>query len=121
LFAGFYLLTTTGLTINFHFCSGELVSVSVFSEPKTCCGKTGGMEGCCQNKKITHKIKDGHESLSLLKIPKNSTQDLFVYPALVSVLPYYIQWAPVKEKHRIHAPPEAQPRATWLQTRAILI
>ena len=44
------LISTTGFTISKHYCSGNLISVSVLSEAQSCCK---GGEDCCKNETIS--------------------------------------------------------------------
>ena len=43
LFAGIFALLTLGITINKHYSGGKLFSVTIFSEPESCCN------GVCQS------------------------------------------------------------------------
>ena len=59
-----YFATSTGATINFHFCMGEVESISMLGNAKKKCGKCG-MEnkpsidiGCCKDEGKWIKIKD---------------------------------------------------------------
>ena len=48
-----YLFITTGFTLNMHYCSGELESISIFSRQNNCCCGGGEMENnCCNNKQF---------------------------------------------------------------------
>ena len=49
------LLATVGISLNKHFCNGELKAVSLFKSAKSCCG-----EGCskCHNETKIVKITD---------------------------------------------------------------
>lgn len=55
----FYLLTAAGITINVHYCGGELISVDAFSttENYCCCGVEATMS-CCDNETIHLKLDD---------------------------------------------------------------
>ena len=39
LFASFYLLVSTGLTLDVHYCGGQLVDVEVLGTPDHCCSE----------------------------------------------------------------------------------
>jgi hypothetical protein len=49
----FYIISSTGLTVNLHFCGGDLSNFSVFSTPKKCasCGKKN-VAGCCKDLQV---------------------------------------------------------------------
>lgn len=48
------LVTTTGLTINRHYCGDNLESISIFSEPQSCCE----MPNCCHNESIVIQLEE---------------------------------------------------------------
>ena len=59
-----YFATSTGATINFHFCMGEMENISLLGNSEKRCGKCG-MEkkcsidnGCCKDEVKWIKIKD---------------------------------------------------------------
>lgn len=56
-FAGVYLVTSTGVMVNYHFCCGKLKSVS-FSVPDSCCKSGESTKGCCTNVSKYFKVKD---------------------------------------------------------------
>ena len=55
-----YLASSTGATINIHYCMGKVVSKSIVQEDK--CGKCGmeKKEGCCEDKVQVVKTQDSH-------------------------------------------------------------
>ena len=55
-----YLATSTGATINIHYCMGKVVSKSIVHEDK--CGQCGmeKKEGCCEDKVRVVKTQDSH-------------------------------------------------------------
>lgn len=114
----FYFITMMNITVNCHFCCGELKSVSIFGKAKSCCGN---MKGCCHDKKVTYKVKDSHAATSALNIPKTNLQELFIFSANIPVLCFYVRPSCIKPEMHIHAPPETKPVDTWLLTRSILI
>lgn len=68
----FYMFTTCGIYIGFHYCNGKLKSVSFKSSEKEkgcCCGKKGkkGKKDCCKNKTVYIKIKDNQKLVDQLK------------------------------------------------------
>jgi len=49
-FSVVYLLLTAGLTMNIHYCLGEIESVSIIPvADNCCCGENGVDMGCCGN------------------------------------------------------------------------
>ncbi len=70
LFSVFYLTSTSGVSINTHYCGGKIKHISFFKHSeKNCCGKKKMSKNCCKDKKAYFKVKDTHESNSVLKSP----------------------------------------------------
>jgi len=63
LLASLYLLVTSGLTVNLHYCLDKLSSAS-FSDHVVCiCGDAGAgkkADGCCKDKKVSFSLRDAH-------------------------------------------------------------
>jgi hypothetical protein len=60
-----YGLSSTGMTINFHYCCGKLKKVE-FSSAQLDCGmkmKHSSGKKCCDNKQVDLKVKD-HQKVS---------------------------------------------------------
>ena len=57
-----YGLSSTGATINLHYCCGKLHDISFSStQGKTCPTKTVSSKGCCDNKHVQLKLKGDQE------------------------------------------------------------
>lgn len=61
----FYLVSSTGATINLHYCMGEYVSFSLFGKKAGKCGKCGMQKhsadnGCCKDVQIVVESNDQH-------------------------------------------------------------
>lgn len=53
LFSLVYLFLVTGITINVHYCMGEVKSVTLYSEGQLCCCETDSMPlGCCSDETL---------------------------------------------------------------------
>jgi hypothetical protein len=59
------LISTIGLVVSKHYCSGEMISVSVYYEADSCCD----MGGCCENENHTYQVKDDYSSSVITTIP----------------------------------------------------
>ena len=77
-----YLASTSGATINMHYCMGKLVDTRLAAkEDKKCpkCGmvkkKTG--KGCCEDVHKLVKVEQGHE-MGSFNIPSFLQPDLFI-------------------------------------------
>jgi len=86
LISTYYLLVSTGIFINMHYCGGELESVSLLSEQKVCCCDSNQMaSNCCSNKqfllqfdidqKITASNTLSFEQYKFIKIEKPELVD----------------------------------------------
>jgi len=62
--ACFYLLLTSGVAVNFHYCMGKVRSMSFGRQQTTesCnkCGMTSKKAGCCEDKANFVKVDDTH-------------------------------------------------------------
>jgi hypothetical protein len=81
-----YGLSSTGMTINFHYCCGKLKKVE-FSSAQLDCGmkmKHSSGKKCCDNKQVDLKVKDAQKvtesSKTVLKAvaPTNSFTDFAI-------------------------------------------
>lgn len=71
LFIGLYLLTSAGLTVNVHYCLGQLDSIQVFAPPPhCCCDDVPGMIGCCDNETYFFQLDEEQIATSTLPIPQ---------------------------------------------------
>ena len=73
------LITTTGLAVSKHYCCGELVSTSLFTQAKSCCNS----DSCCQNKTETFQLDEDFSLSSTLEIPESAQLDLFALAVIL--------------------------------------
>ena len=52
------LLTSTGMTIGYHYCGKLLQEVALFGKTKPCCGGMEMPSGCCHDEKLEIKSDD---------------------------------------------------------------
>lgn len=75
-----YCLSSTGMTLNVHYCCGKIKKVDWVSSPEKKCGneyKMGSMP-CCQNKQVTLKpVSDYFKNDILIKDGKTFFLDIF--------------------------------------------
>lgn len=71
-----YFVTSTGGTMHYHYCMGELANSSFWGEKQKKCGKCG-MEksekennGCCKDEQQWVKIEDDQKGTAQFEIPK---------------------------------------------------
>lgn len=118
LFASFYLILASGLSISLHYCGGKLKDISLFSSGNEngCCGSKKKSKGCCNEKSAFIKVKDNHFAGTNVKvfnspvklIPAPVFNQLFqiqntgiIYAALNYHSPPVIYDNPIYLKHRV--------------------
>ena len=81
LFASFYLILASGLSISLHYCGGKLKEISFFGagNENGCCGSKKKSKGCCHDKSTFIKVKDNHFAGNNVKV-FNSTVKLIPAP-----------------------------------------
>jgi hypothetical protein len=58
-----YIITTSGVVVNVHYCMGAVASVTYGQEMPESCGKCGMQEkdGCCHSELKVVKLDDVHQ------------------------------------------------------------
>ncbi|WP_159518046.1 HYC_CC_PP family protein [Sunxiuqinia indica] len=65
----FYLLVTVGLAVQVQYCSGEILSVQLFSETNSCCGEASFCDtDCCHNQSQVIQFEEQQTLLSNSKL-----------------------------------------------------
>jgi hypothetical protein len=120
LFSIFYLTSTSGITVNAHYCGGKIKHISFFKgNEKNCCGKKKMSKNCCKDKAAYFKVKDNHQSSDLLKSPTPTSKiSLSVLPVFEHDFAFDHQNNPVLN---YHAPPVLYDNPIYLQHRVLLI
>lgn len=77
-------LSTTGLTIDKHYCGDSLVSVSLFGDAKSCCDKDGG---CCHREKETYILTVDYTTPVFNLSLNQDTDELTVHAAVCNSIP----------------------------------
>ncbi len=66
----FYILIISGVSVNLHFCCGDLKTVS-FSSPSnenSCCKSKNSKKGCCHTTSTLIKVKEKHFGGDTIKV-----------------------------------------------------
>jgi hypothetical protein len=61
-----YMVVSSGIAINIHYCMGKKTSVDFFGANNNKCGKCGMTEkkgGCCNNEHKFVKLQDSHKNV----------------------------------------------------------
>lgn len=118
-FAGIYLVTSTGVMVNYHFCCGELKSVS-FSVPDSCCKDGESTKGCCKNVSKYFKVKD--KQLAGAKKAEFGPMFTFVPEKAADFLPIYLVLNREESVFVIYDPPPLHGKTPlFIKQRHLLI
>ena len=79
-----FLISTTGFSINKHFCGGHMVAVQFFSteEPESCCDGMDMPAGCCHNESEYYQLD---ETFNLAKVSFETAPN-FVFTFIVRII-----------------------------------
>ncbi len=82
-FLSFYVLISLGLTINLHYCGGQLESLDLFGNTESCCcgGETMN-KSCCENQFLYFEISDEQRVSQDYRILTIPSFDLNIQPAI---------------------------------------
>ncbi len=117
----FYLLVSTGTSINIHYCGKTVQKISLFkNDEKSCCGSKIESNRCCHNKLVVFKIKDNHSSNFEIKV--NSTnQFAIVTNVIVNFEQQFTRNITARVPLNFQHPPPQQKTAIFLKNRALII
>lgn len=73
------LVSTTGLTISKHYCGGELVSTSVYTEADSCCDSGD----CCKNETEIIQLDVDYSVSSTVVVPESVQTELMIFSLAV--------------------------------------
>jgi hypothetical protein len=74
------LVSTAGMVVSKHYCSGSFVSVSVFNEADSCCGESD----CCHNETQVFQVKTDFSAPAISSIPVLAELDILGRDLLAS-------------------------------------
>lgn len=77
------LISTMGIAVSKHYCGSSFVSVSFFSEAKSCCET----DGCCHNENHFFKVQDDYSTPQILDMPKLMVIDTVGNVVLSNIVP----------------------------------
>jgi hypothetical protein len=113
-----YLLASTGVAINVHYCGGKISSVKIgYTTKDGCsCGKKAKKRSCCADKTALLHIKDVQHKSDVRKVTAPSLQLLFF-----NGFTYLMPTLALKVFHRDIKVPPGDPPDLYLQHRALII
>ena len=80
------LVSTMGVAVSKHYCSGSFVSFSVFHEAKSCCGDSD----CCHNENQVYQVKTDFSAPANNSVPVLAELDILglnLYTEVLSTAP----------------------------------
>ncbi len=72
-----FIVSTTGFTISKHYCHGNLVSVSINVEAKSCCGVSDN--DCCKNENEFCQLTDDFAATMPFNIVNDFSFDISLF------------------------------------------
>jgi hypothetical protein len=116
----FYLVSTSGMSLNVHYCGGKIKHVSLYSSSeKGCCGKKKMSKKCCKDKVAYFKIKDNHKVNQLAKVVTPSSKLITAVLSLVINYSYVSSFYITIQNY--HAPPVLYDNPLYLKHQVLLI
>lgn len=116
----FYLVFTSGFTLNSHYCGGKLKKTSLFaSNEDGCCGSKKKSKGCCKDKTTVIKVEENHQAT---KVAQVSNPTIHLLAVLSTQLLFNLTVG--NEVHitsNYHAPPVLYDNPLYLKHRVFLI
>ena len=114
------MTSTSGVSINAHYCGGKIKHISVFAGNEDgCCGNKKKSKGCCKDKTTIIKVQDNHQAS---KVAQVSSPTIHLV-AIVSVQLLFN--LPISDEVNIisnyHAPPVLYDNPLYLKHRVLII
>jgi hypothetical protein len=63
------LATTTGMAVSKHYCSGDIMASTIFSEAESCCD---GPCDCCHNENHFYQVQDDFSGVPSQDVPQSA-------------------------------------------------
>ncbi len=76
------LVSTMGVAVSKHYCSGSFVSVSVFNEAESCCGESD----CCHNENEVFQVKTDFSAPIISSVPVLAELDILGHNLFTEIL-----------------------------------
>jgi hypothetical protein len=111
-----YIIPAVGVNVKFHYCGGELSSVSHrLLETKSClCNPNKMKKGCCEDKQQSFKLDDNQQKANV--ITPNLYIPLYIASTTTAIYPVPAIFKSVERTdYVIYNPPEYYKRDIYLQ------
>jgi hypothetical protein len=76
-------VSTAGIAVSRHYCGSSFVSVSFFTEAKSCCNS----DGCCHNENHFFKVQDNYSTPQITDLPGLTAIDLLGHELFTNAVP----------------------------------
>src|SRR5687768_13088833 len=122
-FITLYMVSCICLVIDFHYCGGELASVSLYhADEAGCCGEDEGeIPGCCEDKLVVIDTDDSESNKNYVVKNIDLVKTVSPYPPIcITITDNHL----VLEKMVIpinHAPPNSLASPLFIKNRVLLI
>ncbi len=118
----FYILIISGVTVNLHFCCGNLktISFSSTSNESSCCKSKKTTKGCCHDTTTLIKVKEKHFAGDTIKIRLAQFDGI----DLVSSQHYFYAFKILKSDEIVvdyHSPPPNYKTPIYLKNNVFII
>lgn len=118
----FYILIISGVTVNLHFCCGNLktISFSSTSNESSCCKSKKTTKGCCHDTTILIKVKEKYFGGDTIKIRLAQFDGI----DLVSSQHYFYVFKILKSDEIVvdyHSPPPNYKTPIYLKNNVFII
>jgi len=109
-----YIITTSGVVVNVHYCMGAVASVTYGHEAPESCGKCGMKEkdGCCHSELKVVKLDDVHQqAVKAAQLSHIAELPLVYFETAVAAFNSHKDFV-----NSYHSPPDSRVNAIYLST-----
>ena len=114
-----YIITTSGVVVNVHYCMGAIASVTYGHETPESCGKCGMKEkaGCCHSELKVVKLDDAHQqSIKAEQLAQVAELPVVYFETAVAVCNSHKDFV-----NSYHSPPDNRINSVYLHTNVFRI
>jgi hypothetical protein len=108
--------STVGFAISKHYCAGELISMSLYTEADACCDSND----CCKNETEVFQLDEDFSPTPVLEIPESFQIDLLAVSLIVFNLTL-VENSVVDEYELIDLPPPPKIQTTLAKRQTYLL
>jgi len=114
-----YLVVAFGITLNIHYCGGNIKEVSLFTiSEEGCCGSEEESSGCCDDDVAVLKLKDDQRSSTFFTI---TPQSFLTNTINTEFTAYILSGGIIHILQNYHSPPVFYGNPIYLRNRVLTI